>query len=174
MTAAGLSEAQVRAGLPACFAAYVRELDRLFADGHRVAVMPGVAEVTRRLAERPDAVIGLLTGNIEAGARAKLGPTGLWPRFRVGAFGSDDIDRRRLPAIACARAQALTGRAFSFEQVTIIGDTPLDVDCGRACGTRVVAVATGWHPVGDLAACNPDLLFADLSDVDAVVTALTA
>ena len=131
-------------------------------------------EVLRRLSARDDALIGLLTGNIEEGARVKLRPTGLWPLFRVGAFGSDDADRRRLPAIACARARAMTGRDFPFERVTIIGDTPLDVDCARACGARAVVVATGLYPAEALAACGPDVLFSDLAQVDRVLDALTA
>jgi phosphoglycolate phosphatase-like HAD superfamily hydrolase len=135
--------------------------------------MPGVAEVVRALAARDDGLVGLLTGNIERGARAKLRPTGLLPLFRLGAYGSDDPDRRRLPAVACARARALTGREVPFAQVTIIGDTPLDVDCARACGARAVAVATGQHAAHELAACGPDLMFPDFSDVDLVVKSLT-
>jgi phosphoglycolate phosphatase-like HAD superfamily hydrolase len=126
------------------------------------------------LSARTDALVGLLTGNIEPGARVKLRPTGLWPLFRVGAYGSDDAERRRLPAIACERARALTGRDFPFERVTIIGDTPLDVDCARACGARAIAVATGFHSGAELAACEPDLLFGDFSDVERVLDALFA
>ncbi len=48
--------------------------------------------------------------------------------------------------------------------VWVIGDTPLDVSCARAIGANAVAVATGWHPVEELAGCNPDLIFDDLSD----------
>ncbi len=170
---AGVPEAVIRAGLDACFAAYARELETLLADGSRIQLMPGVAEVVKGLSARPDDVVGLLTGNIEAGARLKLRPTGLLPLFRVGAFGSDDPDRRRLPAIACARARQLTGHDFPFARVTIIGDTPLDVDCARACGALAVAVATGHHATGELAACEPDLIFGDFSDVDAALEALT-
>jgi phosphoglycolate phosphatase-like HAD superfamily hydrolase len=173
MREAGLAEAVVRARLPACFDAYVRELETLIGDGHRVALLPGIAAVVGALCARPDALVGLLTGNIEAGARVKLRPTGLLPLFRVGAFGSDDADRRCLPAVACARARALAGRDVPFHHVTIIGDTPLDVDCARACGARAVAVATGHHAADELAACAPDLLFADFSDVAAAVAALT-
>ncbi|MBI1846118.1 MAG: HAD family hydrolase [Candidatus Rokubacteria bacterium] len=173
MTAAGVPEPLVRERMAACLEAYVSELDALIGDGTRVQVMPGIAEVVRALAARDDAVVGLLTGNIEPGARVKLRPTGLWPHFRVGAFGSDDPDRRRLPAIAAARARALVGREFPFERLTIIGDTPLDVDCARACGAVAVAVATGFHPREDLEACAPDHLFADFSDVGATLAALT-
>ncbi|HEY3064830.1 MAG TPA: HAD family hydrolase [Methylomirabilota bacterium] len=174
MQAAGVPEAVVRAGLSACFEHYVRELDAVIGDGSRVDVMPGVADIVHALSTRDDALVGLLTGNIEAGARVKLRPTGLWPYFRVGAFGSDDADRRRLPAVACARACALVGCEFPFERVTIIGDTPLDVDCARACGAVAVAVATGFHAADELAACRPDLLFGDFSEVDAALRALTA
>lgn len=174
MRDAGLDDTRVAAGLRACFEAYVAELEALIGDGSRVAILPGVRELVRALAGRDDAVVGLLTGNIEAGARVKLAPTGLWNLFRVGAFGSDDLDRRRLPAVACERAHRLTGRRFAFEEVTIIGDTPLDVDCARACGAVAVAVATGFHPPEDLRACAPDLFFPDFSDVPAALAALTA
>jgi phosphoglycolate phosphatase len=172
--AEGWSDADIRARLAACFAAYLRELETLIADGDRVRLMPGIAELVAALSTRADAVVGLLTGNIEPGARLKLRSTGLWPRFRVGAFGSDDHDRRRLPAVARERARALVGQDVPFERVTIIGDTPLDVDCARGCGAVAVAVATGQYPRAELAACTPDLLFGDFSDVDDVVRALCA
>jgi hypothetical protein len=35
-----------------------------------------------------------------------------------------------------------------------------------------VAVATGFHPLDDLQACRPDLLFKDLSDTADVVARL--
>jgi phosphoglycolate phosphatase-like HAD superfamily hydrolase len=173
MGAAGLDPAAIRVGLGPFFDAYITELETLLSDGARVQLMPGMAEIVRTLGARTDAVVGLLTGNIERGARAKLQPTGLLPCFRLGAYGSDDPDRRRLPAVACARARALTGREFPFARVTIIGDTPLDVDCARACGARAVVVATGHHAAHELAACRPDLLFPDFADVDRVLRALT-
>jgi phosphoglycolate phosphatase-like HAD superfamily hydrolase len=173
MRAAGVDDARIAAGLRACLDTYVAELGAVIGDGARVTVLPGVAALVGALAVRDDVVVGLLTGNVEGGARVKLRPTGLWDLFRVGAFGSDDPDRRRLPAIACERARRLTGRRFAFEEVTIIGDTPLDVDCARACGAVAVAVATGFHAADDLRACGPDLLFADFADVAAALAALT-
>ena len=169
MGAAGFPEEEIASRTEACFAAYVRELADVIGDGRRVEVLPGVPQLVRALAERDDAVVGLLTGNVEGGARIKLAPTGLWPLFQVGAYGSDHADRRCLPAIACARAEALVGRAFPFDRVTIIGDTPLDVDCARACGARAVAVATGFYPYDALQGCAPDVIFQDLGDVDGVL-----
>jgi phosphoglycolate phosphatase-like HAD superfamily hydrolase len=173
MTAAGIPRAVVQARLGDCFQTYVRHLEDLFASGHPVDVMPGISEVVQALSSRPDALVGLLTGNIEGGARAKLRPTGLLPYFRMGAFGSDDADRRRLPGIARERARALAGSDVPFHHMVIIGDTPLDIDCARACGAVAVAVATGQHRAEDLAACSPDLLFSDFSDVNTTLLALT-
>ena len=174
MTAAGLAAPEIAAREHAFYARYVTELTAVIGDGSRVTVMPGIAALVQALGARDDAVVGLLTGNIEGGARVKLAPTGLWPSFRVGAYGSDHIDRRQLPAIACARARTVAGRDFAFERVTIIGDTPLDVDCARACGARAVAVATGFHAYDDLEQCAPDLLFTDFADVPTALAALTS
>jgi phosphoglycolate phosphatase-like HAD superfamily hydrolase len=174
MQAAGVPDRDIQIRLDTCFDAYVRELDTLVGDGERVQLMPGIAGVVRALAARDDAVVGLLTGNIEPGARVKLRATGLWPLFRVGAFGSDHVDRRQLPAVARERARTMLGHDIPFERVVIIGDTPLDVDCARACGAVAVAVATGHHAAHELSACAPDLLFTDFSDVAGAVATLTA
>jgi phosphoglycolate phosphatase-like HAD superfamily hydrolase len=172
MQAAGVPEDAIVARLDDCLSAYVRALGGLIGDGHPVDVLPGVRDLVRRLAARGDAILGLLTGNIEAGARLKLAPTGLLHYFRVGAYGSDDPDRARLPEFAAARVERLTGHPVSPREFVIIGDTPLDVDCARACGAVAVAVATGQYGFEQLAACGPDLIFPDLSDVDRVLAGL--
>ena len=169
---AGIPEETVAARLPECFDRYVCHLEDSLADGDRIDVLPGIATLLPALAARPEALIGLLTGNVERGATAKLRPTGLLPFFRVGAYGSDDPDRRRLPSIARRRIRTLTGHDVDFADLTIIGDTPLDVDCARACGARAVAVATGQHSIAELAACDPDDVFPSFADVDAAVRAL--
>ena len=172
MLAAGVAEARIQARMPACLAAYAVALAEAVGDGSRVQTLPGVAELVRALGARGDLLLGLLTGNVETGARLKLAPTGLWPYFRVGAYGSDDPDRTRLPAIAAARVERLTGAPVSMAQLTIIGDTPLDVECARACGAVAVAVATGQHGFDELRACGPDLIFRDFGDVPAAVARL--
>ncbi len=161
------------ASLRTCFVEYVRRLEATLANGQPVDIMPGIGELLPRLAERQDILIGLLTGNVEQGAHAKLRPTGLLPLFRIGAYGSDAWERRRLPVIARRRVRVLTGVEIPFSALTIIGDTPLDVDCAHACGAKAVAVATGQHSQADLAACLPDHLFPDFSTVDAALEVLT-
>ena len=172
MEAAGVARERVTERLDDFFEAYARGLVEEIGEGRNVVTLPGVASLVRQLGARREAVLGLLTGNIEAGARIKLGPTGLWPHFSVGAFGSDDADRRRLPSLAARRAQAVVGYPFRPDEVVVIGDTPLDIDCARAFGAVAVAVATGYHTRTDLSGHEPDLLLDDFSDVERAAAAL--
>lgn len=172
MGAAGFSVAQVEARLTRFYDRYVEDLRDEIRSGGGLVVLPGVAEVIQQLRARADAIVGLLTGNIEDGARIKLEPTGFLPHFQVGAYGSDDIDRAKLPGIAARRAARLAGEAIAPERVVVIGDTPLDIACARAYGARAVSVATGGHSLEELAAHRPDALFADFADVGGVLAAL--
>ena len=172
MQGAGLARPAVHERLHDCFEAYARGLAAELGDGSGVVTHPGIADLVRRLAGAPEALVGLLTGNIEAGARIKLEPTGLRPYFRLGAYGSDHIDRRQLPSLAARRAQALTGQSFQPEAVVVIGDTPHDIECARHFGAIAVAVATGLYTRESLEAEQPDLLFDDFSDVEAAFAKL--
>jgi phosphoglycolate phosphatase-like HAD superfamily hydrolase len=171
---AGLDDAAIGGSEAALYRRYEALLEAEVGDGSGVSVYPGVRELVETLGTRADTVVGLLTGNIEAGARIKLQPTGLWPHFRFGAYGSDDSDRTRLPLVAARRAQALLGRSFGGPDTVIIGDTPRDIGCARAFGARAIAVATGWHSVDDLVAHRPDHVFADFSDRERALAAILA
>jgi len=150
---------------------YVEELrSRLRPEA--VVPKPGVPQLLERLAREPNVVLGLLTGNIERGARLKLDPPGFNRYFPFGAFGDDSADRYCLPAVAVARARERTGRDFAGESVVIIGDSVHDVGCGRPLGARTVAVATGPTSAERLAAERPNALFQDFSDVRAAAEAI--
>lgn len=172
MASAGVPVSRLEEGLADFYDRYVEDLRGEIQRAGGVDLMPGVAELIQGLGGQADTVLGLLTGNIEAGARAKLEPTRLLPHFRVGAYGSDDGDRTRLVAVAVQRATVLAGTPLRPEHVVVIGDTPLDIACARAYGACAVAVATGGHGVQELAAHRPDALFADFREVDVVLAAL--
>jgi phosphoglycolate phosphatase-like HAD superfamily hydrolase len=138
-----------------------------------ITVMPGVLPLLEALDGVTDAVLGLLTGNLARGAELKLAAAGLDAgRFVVGAYGSDSAHRPDLPPIAARRAEGLMGRVPRGADVVIIGDTPADVACGAGVGARAVAVATGAYSVDELAACEPHAVFPDLTDTDAVISAI--
>jgi len=140
----------------------------------RIEVLTGVKELVTALAADQRVLVGLLTGNVEEGARIKLSPTGLCSLFQVAAYGSDSALRAELPPVAVARAQKLTGRHFAGKEITVIGDTPADIECGAGLGVKTIAVATGRHSLDELAAHAPDYLFADMSDWHAVYEAILA
>src|SRR5262249_38538422 len=142
------------------------------AGGRNVIPLPGIADPARRLHGAAGVLLGLLTGNIEAGARIKLEPTGLRPYFRLGAYGSDHHDRRQLPSLAARRAYALVGVPFSPDQVLVIGDTPRDIECARHFGAVAVAVATGQDTREALEAQKPALPFHDIADVESALRQL--
>lgn len=164
MTAAGFEDDHIAERIAAVFEHYLGGLETELRreTGHHL--FPGVAELLPRLADDPRAVLGLVTGNVEEGARLKLAHFGLWELFRVGAFGSDDRVRDRLPPIAVERARGLTGRAFEGEEVVIVGDTPADIRCARASGALAVAVATGSPSRKALIAAEPDILLDSLEE----------
>ena len=172
LSAAGLSLAEVAVRENHLYARYLEHLDAEVGEGREVSLYPGVAILVETLAATDGCLLGLLTGNIEAGARIKLQPTGLLPHFRLGAYGSDHADRTHLPAVAARRAEALAGRAFPGSAVVVIGDTPRDVGCARAFGAASIAVATGRHTIDELLACGADHVFADLHETRRVLAAI--
>jgi len=135
-------------------------------------VLPGILELLQRTHERDDAFLGLLTGNLQRGARLKLQRYQLWDFFRFGAFADDHHDRNQLGPFALTRAEHGTGQKFHVKDIDVIGDTGHDVACGKALGARTIAVASGSWSRERLAECSPDFLFDDLSDVEEVVAKL--
>ncbi|MBF0554558.1 MAG: HAD family hydrolase [Nitrospirae bacterium] len=140
---------------------------RLEIDNDKRHIKPGIAALIEGL--RGKNRIGLLTGNLRAGAEIKLSSLGLWQHFEGGAFGDKHEDRNRLLPIAVEDFYKNTGVRFSYSQCVIIGDTPKDVDVGKAHGAFTIAVATGPYTAGELAGAGVDVVFNDLSDTNAVL-----
>ena len=136
------------------------------------SVCPGIEALLDELATWSDVAVGLLTGNLRAGAGVKLGHYGLNERFAFGGFGDDHWERDQVAAEALEAVRGHHGKAIEAERIWVIGDTPLDVRCARSIGARAVAVATGWDSLEVLAATGPDLLVADLSDATPLLTQL--
>ena len=123
---------------------------------------PGVLGILEEGHRREDIVQGLLTGNIEKGARLKLSRYGVNHFFEFGAFADDSPVRNELGPHAQRRARDRHGDEFPPERIYIIGDTPHDVACARAIGAKAIAVATGSFSVKELQACGADAVFTDL------------
>jgi phosphoglycolate phosphatase-like HAD superfamily hydrolase len=151
--------------------AFSARRDRLLEKGH---ALPGAAAAIERLSHEQGVLQSLLTGNVAANAFHKLEPFGLHHHldFEIGAYGSDHRMRPELVAIARRKAAGKHGVEVAFEDIVLVGDTPLDVAAARHAGARAVGVATGPYDEAELREAGADVVFADLSDTDAVVAAV--
>ncbi|MEX0641755.1 MAG: HAD hydrolase-like protein [Pirellulales bacterium] len=142
-------------------------------------VLPGVIELLATLDARGDVAIGLLTGNLHAGARCKLTHYDLWHWFPFGGFGDEHLDRCDIAAAALAAAHAhLNGHLQSANngvdigQVLVIGDTLNDITCGRSINARCIAVPTGHTTAETLRSGQPDVLVETLCDIGPILAIL--
>jgi phosphoglycolate phosphatase-like HAD superfamily hydrolase len=139
------------------------------------AACPGTGEVLRRLAADQRVASTLLTGNIAPNALVKVAAFGLdrWLDLSLGAYGSDEADRNLLVPVALRRLAEARGVTLAPADAWVIGDTPRDLECARAAGTRCLLVATGRYRFQELAALQPDAALEDLSDTEGVTKLLT-
>lgn len=149
------------------FDRYIYWLDHIL--GHsESSECPGVRTLIHGLQALPEPpLLGLLTGNIRLGAEIKLRHFALWDHFETGGFADDDEDRDRIAAVAKLRGSRVLTRELQGEEIVVIGDTPLDIRCGRAIGARVLAVATGGARYHELQAHQPDWVVEDLRELQA-------
>ncbi|HET9775568.1 MAG TPA: HAD family hydrolase [Gemmatimonadaceae bacterium] len=167
----GHSDEHIDARMDALIELYLEGL-RAGAKSGKFNVRPldGVLEILDALEPRDDVVLGLLTGNVEPGARIKLQAAGIDPdRFRVNAFGSDHEHRPELPAIARRRAGEHLGLELAGDRLVVIGDTPADIECGRSLGAKAIGVASGHYTVEQLREHHPYAVFASLANTAEVL-----
>jgi phosphoglycolate phosphatase len=133
-------------------------------------IHPNVVEILQAAAARSDIENALLTGNLEAGARLKLGHHSILDFFAWGAFADHGIKRRDIARHARSQAEARHGDAI--EAVYVIGDTRHDIDCGKAIEARTIAVGTGPFGAEELAQFEPWWAIEHLPDAHAFLTRL--
>jgi phosphoglycolate phosphatase-like HAD superfamily hydrolase len=131
-------------------------------------VKPGVFEVLEALAGE-SVPVGLLTGNLEDGAKIKLSPFGLNRYFAAGSFGSDNEDRDKLLPIAI-RKFSILGINTIPEKCVVIGDTPRDVRCSRVHGAHSIGVATGPYNKDSLMDAGADIVVDNLQEKDSCLS----
>ena len=173
MFANKLGRAPTTAESEAILSDYLPALRARLQQSERFRMMPAVIATLDYLAQRPEVHLTIATGNIRAGAEAKLARAGLLERFAHGdpgdgmdgGFGDDSAERSQLVARAIERAEARFGQIFTRDRMVVVGDTPRDVSAARACGIRVLAVATGSYSRVQLQATEPDALFDTLAEL---------
>jgi phosphoglycolate phosphatase len=122
-------------------------------EGYRV--LPGVPERLRQLS-RDGHLLGIITGNGDGAAHIKLARGDLNRWFSFGAYASAGLDRAGIVRQAVQRGEAMLGRDVPNTEISVIGDTPLDVQAAHAVGCTAIAVATGHYDVAALREAGAD------------------
>jgi phosphoglycolate phosphatase len=176
LTAAGVAGAASEVGrFQHVLAARAPEIEGLVRERGRA--LPGAADVLAELAGAGYAawvVQSLLTGNVPALARVKLGALGLTDHLdlSIGAYGDVSAVRSDLVPVARQNAADRYGTDFAGRATVLVGDTPSDVQAATVNGARSVAVATGSFTAEQLADAGADVVLADLTDTAQVVNAI--
>ncbi len=134
----------------------------------KIEKIPGAEKLVQELVKR-GYIWGLLTGNSPLGAKAKLENVGLWHYFKFGAFGTKAKKRIDLIDVAILETERVEDIEISRENIFLIGDTKLDVECARGGRVKIIAIATGKESMECLKKSNPDFLFKDFSDIEGIL-----
>jgi phosphoglycolate phosphatase-like HAD superfamily hydrolase len=129
-------------------------------------VLEGVRDFLTWLASQPETYVGLLTGNVQAGAELKLRHYELWESFLFGGYGDEHHARSDVARQALADACQHLGRTIASKDLFVVGDTVHDIQCARAIGAQVIAVSTGGVAREELLQADPDLWVEDLTSTE--------
>ena len=118
-------------------------------------VLPHVEENLAFFQQRKDYRQLLLTGNSAIGARMKMDVFGLSQYFDFdhSGFACQFYYRDDMARHACELAKKAWGDTIGT--MYVIGDTPYDIQCGKAIGAKTISVATGRYTYDQLAEHHP-------------------
>lgn len=111
---------------------------------------PGAEAALRRLAARPDLVLGVATGKSRRGLDRLIDQHRLHGMFATRQV-ADDHPSKPHPSMLLA---ALDEAGVSASRATMVGDTTFDMDMGRAAGVATIGVTWGYHSPARLRAAG--------------------
>jgi len=139
----------------------MREMYSGFIDKEKkMVLLPGVKELLAVLKEEKH-MIGLTTGNLSKIAHMKMKKLGIDDYFICGGFGDNITNRADLVREANSQAEL---QGLEFDNVFVVGDTPLDIKSAKDAGVKSIGVATGSYSEKDLKKHKPDLVLKSLED----------
>jgi len=134
-------------------------------------ILPGVKKLLNGLS-KTDHVVALYTGDSREIVNQVFRATGLGRYFKFRFYGTEVESRTDMIRLAIAEAKKLTGQRFEGKNLVIIGDSVRDVECGKAFGALIIAVATGVHSQEELREAGADYVFGNLRDYRKVLQAI--
>lgn len=162
----GLEEELIKSKLRQCMEVMVECFNKNVGN-EEIIVLDGVKELLEEL-KKHNVIMGLLTGNLEPIAMGKLKKVGLNHYFKVGGFGSDNINRTNLVKLAIKRAEENFGFKFN-DNVFLFGDTPKDIKAGKQARVKTIGVITGIYSKKQLENAGADFILENLKDTNKVL-----
>jgi phosphoglycolate phosphatase len=159
----------IRDGLAGCMNHVELEYTRII-KSENIYMLEGVVDLLSRL-DLSGFLLGLVTGNLEKIARAKLEKIGISHFFKFGGFGSDHINRTNLVQIAIKRAEKQFG-VNAGRLVFHFGDAPQDMRAAREAGVIPIGVTTGIFSAEELNSAGAYKVFPNLENTDEILNTL--
>lgn len=106
--------------------------------------------------------LALATGNFKISAYLKLAPFGMAGFFPVGGFGDDGTTRLSVLSRAIERAQGHYQK--QWDRVTVLGDTPGDMDAAQKLAAFGLGVTTGPYTEAELRQAGAHAVIENLAD----------
>lgn len=156
----GVSDAVIDSRMPKIIATMCSEVERN-QDELNPELCPSIVEVISYLQQRGK-LLGAASGNLETIGWLKLEKAGLKQNF---AFGSFSFPRESRADIFRHGVVLARQRLGEHATVTVVGDTPSDVQAARAVDIPVITLATGIFGFDELKACDPDACFGCATDL---------
>ncbi|KAL8733198.1 MAG: hypothetical protein Q9166_002215 [cf. Caloplaca sp. 2 TL-2023] len=166
------------------FQLHPQYLEASLAKGFESHACPEVKEILPWLAGRhhkqsvtePKVPIGLLTGNSEPNALLKIKAAGIDTGIfdtSISSFGDKHGTRLGLVRDSIRKLKEQYGTQVNVEDVTLVGDTPLDIECAKEAGCGIVAVSTGNYAADQLVPLNPDFACRTLMEAKNYLATVT-
>jgi phosphoglycolate phosphatase-like HAD superfamily hydrolase len=141
----------------------LEHLPEAVAESKGYRVLPGVPERLRQLS-RAGHLLGLITGNGDGAAHIKLERGDLNRWFTFGGYAVAGLDRPGIVRQAVAQGEAMLGEDVPNAEVSVVGDTPLDIAAAHAAGCSAIAVATGHYDAATLREAGADHVVETLEE----------
>lgn len=162
---AGLSEKQVNNKINVFNTEIVICFKKLL-EKEPVNLLPGAKELLIELKKR-NCLLGIVTGNVEGIAKAKLDSLNISDFFVLGGYGNQARTRTKVIGKAIQKARQLD---FNENNVFVFDDAPIGIQAAKEHNAIAIAVLTGRY--SSLKEFNPDFEFKNLENTNEILKAM--
>lgn len=167
----GIERYKIKENMPTVYQAMIDYVRQNIDSEPVQEILSGVEKLLLKLKEDGH-ILGIVSGNLSEVAKMKLERARIIKYFDVGGYGEMSDIRSELVREAVKQAEKKYRQDFPNDVVYVIGDTPFDIMAGKDGKVKTIAVATGRYPIEELKKHNPDYIFPNFKNYEAVIKAI--